>query len=211
MQSGPEVAGRPAFYPLDKFPKLNELASSWQGIRDELVRLSAPTLDIDRVGKSHAEVYEETLKYVMGGGEYGWLKGWDDSEQGNPDWTQYGLVAFDRPIPFAEAVMPRTIELLRKIEGVKICALSKMKPNVFLNTHRHPELFEQNLLQFHITLNAATENNFAYLNVAGIFNQNMMGNAIVFDGSLDHFALNASSVDRTILYMEFERSKLMVG
>ncbi len=211
MQSGPEVTSRPAFYPLDKFPKLNELASSWQVIRDEFVRLSAPTLEIDRVGKSHAEVYEETLKYVMGGGEYGWLKGWDDSEQGNPDWTQYGLVAFDKPIPFAEAIMPRTIELLRKIEGVKICALSKMKPNVFLNTHRHPELFEQNLLQFHITLDAATENNFAYLNVAGIFNQNVIGNAIVFDGSLDHFALNASPVDRTILYMEFERSKLMIG
>jgi aspartyl/asparaginyl beta-hydroxylase (cupin superfamily) len=211
MQFGLEITSRLAFYPLDKFPKLNELASSWQVIRDEFVRLSAPTLDIDRVGKSHAEVYEETLKYVMEGREYGWLKGWDDSEQGNPDWTQYGLVAFDRPIPFAEAVMPRTIELLKKIEGVKICALSKMKPNVFLNTHRHPELFEQNLLQFHITLDSATENNFAYLNVAGTFNQNVMGNAIVFDGSLDHFAINASSVDRTILYMEFERSKLTVG
>lgn len=211
MQFGPEIPGRPAFYPLDRFPKLNELASNWHVVRDELVRLNAPTLDIDRAGKSHAEVYEETLNHVMGGGEYGWLKGWDDSERGNPDWTQYGLVAFDRPIPFAAAVMPRTIELLRKIEGVKICALSKMKPNVFLNTHRHPELFEQNLLQFHITLDAATENNFAYLNVAGIFNQNVMGNAIVFDGSLDHFALNASSLDRTILYMEFERSKLMIG
>jgi beta-hydroxylase len=79
-----------------------------------------------------------------------------------------------------------------------------------LNTHRHPELYEQDLLQFHVTLDAATERNFAYLNVAGIFNQNMTGNAIVFDGSLDHFALNASPADRTILYMEFERSKLMV-
>ncbi|GLZ23056.1 aspartyl/asparaginyl beta-hydroxylase domain-containing protein [Burkholderia plantarii] len=65
-------------------------------------------------------------------------------------------------------------------------------------------------MQMHITLDAASERGFAYLNVAGHFNQNRVGNAIVFDGSLDHFALNASPQPRTIFYLEFERAKQMV-
>lgn len=65
-------------------------------------------------------------------------------------------------------------------------------------------------MQMHITLDAASERGFAYLNVAGHFNQNRVGNAIVFDGSLDHFALNASPQPRTIFCLEFERAKQMV-
>ncbi|TCK33807.1 beta-hydroxylase [Paraburkholderia sp. BL8N3] len=210
-QHVPEVTTRPAFYPLEQFPKLQELASKWEIIREEFLRLNAPTLGIDRVGKTHVEVYAETLEHIDGGGEYGWLMGWGDGDKNNPDWTQYALVAYDEPIPFAENAMPRTIEMLEGLEGIKICALSRMKPNVFLNTHRHPELHNQDLLQLHVTLDAVTERDYAYLNVAGHFNQNKVGSAIVFDGSLDHFALNASPGIRTILYMEFERSKQMVA
>ncbi|ATF88621.1 MULTISPECIES: aspartyl/asparaginyl beta-hydroxylase domain-containing protein [Burkholderia] len=208
-QHVPESTPRPAFYPLEQFPRLNELAAQWEIIRDEFLELNAPTLDIDRVGKSHVEVYAETLEHVNGGGEYGWLMGWGEGEAPNPDWTAYGLVAYDEPISFAEARMPKTLALLKRIEGIKICALQRMGPNVFLNTHRHPELHDQDMLQLHITIDAATERDYAYLNVAGHFNQNRIGNAIVFDGSLDHFALNASPSIRTILYMEFERDKQM--
>ena len=62
----------------------------------------------------------------------------------------------------------------------------------------------------HLPLETAPEANYAYLNVNGQFRQHVLGQPIVFDGSLDHFALNASHCDRTVLYVEFERDKLMI-
>ncbi len=210
-QHAPSPTDRPAFYPLAQFPRLQELALNWEVIRDECMNLDAPLLEIDRVGKNHDQVHAEIIDHVRKGGRYGWLLGWKSDGSFNRDWTQYGLVVRDQAIPFAAEAMPRTIEMLGGIKGIKVCALSRMMPNVLLSTHRHPELLEQGMLQMHITLDAAAEGNYAYLNVAGHFNQNQVGNAIVFDGSLDHFALNASPVPRTIFYMEFERDKQIQG
>lgn len=94
--------------------------------------------------------------------------------------------------------------MLSKIEGIKICAFVKLKARALLPCHTHPEIHEEKLLQLHLPLVTASERNYAYLNVMGEFRQHRCGEPIVFDGSLDHFALNESDVDRTILYMEFK-------
>jgi Aspartyl/Asparaginyl beta-hydroxylase len=78
-----------------------------------------------------------------------------------------------------------------------------MAPQTFLPLHNHPELREKGLLQMHLTLDAAASCNYAYINVDGHFRQHRPGDAFVFDGSCDHFALNASTQMRTILYLEF--------
>ncbi|NEP12736.1 MAG: aspartyl/asparaginyl beta-hydroxylase domain-containing protein [Symploca sp. SIO2C1] len=194
------------FYEIQDFPKLKALADNWEIIRDEFINLNAPLLHINRVNKSHTEVYDELVEHMEQGGEYGWLKGWGQDGP-NSDWIQYGLVILDSVIPYAIDKMPETIELLRSIQGIKVCALVKLKSNSFITSHTHPEIKEEGLLQLHITLDAAMERNFAYLNVNGEFKQHKSGSAVVFDGSLHHFALNASSCDRTILYMEFEKNK----
>lgn len=194
------------FYEIKDFPKLRYLAENWEVIRDEFINLDAPLLNINRVDKTHQEVLDELIMHMQQGGEYGWLKGWGQDGP-NSDWIQYALVAFDSIIPYAKDKMPRTIDLLGSIQGIKVCALVTLRANSFISSHRHPELHEQGLLQLHITLDTSITRNFAYLNVNGEFKQHISGSAIVFDGSLDHFAVNASSCDRTILYMEFEKDK----
>lgn len=193
-----------AFYQIEDFPALKALVENWQIVRDEFMGLDAPLLDINRVGKEHDEVYTKVMKYMEAGGTYGWLQGWGDNGV-NPDWLQYGLVMFDSAIPYAKATMPKTIELLDNIQGIKVCALVTLKSNSFIGAHRHPEIEEEDLLQLHITLDASAERNFAYLNVNGEFRQHVSGSAFIFDGSLYHFAINASSYNRTILYMEFKQ------
>jgi len=201
---------RRAFYRIESFSKLQDLAQQWEVMSAECRALDAPTLDIDRVGKSHDQVAAETMAHVQAGGEYGWLQGWG-ADGANPDWLQYALVYRDQQVPFACQTMPTTMRLLAGVRGIKVCTLAKMKAHTFLTTHSHPELRAEGLLQFHITLEAATNANYAYLNVAGEFRQNVLGSSVVFDGSLDHFALNGSQVDRTILYMEFQKDQLMVS
>lgn len=202
---------RPSFYDPNRFPQLQNLAENWELIREEFLALDAPTLTINRVGKSITEIVDEVAAHVEGGGKYGWLWGWGDDMDVMPEWTQYGLVAYDTPIPYAQAAMPGTLELLSKIPGVKLCALLRMEPNVFLGTHSHTGTWEEGLLHMQLTIDAPLTQNYAYLNVNGSFNQSSNGNLVIFDGSLDHFAVNASRAERTVLYLEFHREKHMVA
>ncbi len=172
------------------------------------MELDAPVLDIHRVGKSYEQVQAEVIEHMQRGGVYGWLKGFERGARENPDWVQYGLVVNDQAVPFARATMPKTLALLSKIDGIRVCGLARMNPHTYLATHTHPKIHVDGLLQYHITLDAPLERNYAYLNVNGEFNHNVPGDAIVFDGSLDHFALNASDEPRTILHMEFKISSL---
>jgi beta-hydroxylase len=202
---------KPAFYDLEDFPALAQLADGWAVVREEFLALDAPVLDIDRVNKSHLEVYEEVMEHLERGGKVGWLLGWDGdagsegSEQANPDWLSYGLVVFDEVPPGVADSMPKTVALLSRLKGIKTAALVKMKPHTFLTAHQHPELERENILQMHQAVDVADQGNYAYLNVDGEFFQHELGVACVFDGSLDHFAINASNHDRTILYLEFDR------
>jgi beta-hydroxylase len=198
-----------AYYPISEFPKLLELAEKWQIIREEFENLDVPVMPINRVNKLFAEVHRELISYMHQGGEYGWMIGWGGKHLENPDWLQFGLITDFSVIEWAPAYMPKTLEILQGIPGIKVCGLAKMKPNCFLTTHTHPELAEEGLLQLHITIDAPESSNFNYLNVNGEFNQNTLGNIVVFDGSQEHFAINASKLDRTILYMEFEKDVLM--
>ncbi|WHS62764.1 aspartyl/asparaginyl beta-hydroxylase domain-containing protein [Pseudomonas sp. G2-4] len=202
---------RPSFYDPSRFPKLQDLANNWEVIREEFLALDAPTLTINRVGKSITEIVDAVAAHMEEGGKYGWIWGWGDNMEIKRDWTQYGLVAYDTPIPYAQAAMPATIELLRKIPGIKLCALLRMEPSVFLSTHAHTGTWEEGLLHMQLTIDAPTTQNYSYLNVNGSFNQSTNGNLVIFDGSLDHFAVNASRAYRTVLYIEFHREKHMVA
>lgn len=199
---------RPSYYAIDHFPTLKPLAANWYKIREEFKELSEVVMDIHRFEKGHEEVLEEMESHVAKGKPFGWLIGWG-KDGPNPDWIQYPLVAYDQAIPYVAPKMQYTLQMLDKIKGIKVCALVKMKSHCFLPCHQHPEIFEEGLLQMHIPIDTARERNYAYLNVEGEFRQHNCGEPIIFDGSLDHFAINTSEKDRTILYMEFFKEELM--
>lgn len=196
-----------AFYEVADFPVLASITDQIEVIRAEFLSLTEAVMPIDRVGKNHDAVIAELQAYLASGGTYGWMKG-DGQAGGNASWLQYALMIHDVPVNEAILAMPKTMAILQAIQGIKVCALSKMKPNCYLPTHTHPEISSENMLQYHLTIDAATVHNFAYLNVDGEFRQNTLGASIVFDGSLQHFAVNASPADRTIVYMEFYRDRL---
>lgn len=202
---------RQPFYELQDFPKLHALSNNWETISAEFKRIDAPIMDINRVGKSISEVMAEIDGHMQQGLPYGWLMGWGDNDMPMRDWVQYALMAYDTPVPAAQASMPKTMELLKQVGGINLCALLRLEPQVFLRTHHHGDAWDDGLLHMQITLDAAEERNYAYLNVCGEFRQSSSGSAVIFDGSLDHFAVNASFVQRTVMYVEFDREKLRAG
>ena len=196
---------RPAFHDIADFPALQALAQHWPAMRADLDELSAPLMSVDRVGKPHSAVVAEVGSRVAAGETFGWVKGWGGEGGGsNPDWTQYGLLLGDQAIPFAKA--PRTLALLSGLRGLKVAAFARLAPGTLLPVHTHPEIAAEGLLQAHITLQAPPPSASCLLNVAGELRQHAEGCAVVFDGSLPHWALNASSADRVILYLEFNRA-----
>ena len=195
---------RQAFYDLEEFPDLQTLAQAWPEMRQDLDVLHAPLMNVDRVNKPHAAVVAEVGRRVAAGEPYGFVKGWTIQGGANPDWTQYGLVLGDQPIPFAKA--PRTLALLAGLRGLKLAAFARLAPGTVLPTHTHPEIASEGLLQAHLVLKAPAPSASCLLNVAGELRQHVTGGAIVFDGSLPHAAVNMSGEDRVILYLEFNRA-----
>ena len=196
----------PAFFRLHEFPDVAALAGEWATMRDEVMALHAPLMGVDRIGKGHGEVVAEVVRRVTAGEPFGWVKGWGGEAGGNRNWTQFGLVIGDQPIQFAVPAAPRTLRLLSKLRGLKIAAFVRLAPGTLLPTHTHPEIGAEELLQAHITLTAPRDPHSAYLNVAGQFRAHRPGSAMVFDGSLPHFAVNAAAEPRVILYLEFDRA-----
>lgn len=199
---------RAAFYAIEDFPELKEICLNWELIREELLQLDASVMNIHREGKKYAEVIENIMAEMKQGKEYGWIQGWGKNG-GNDEWIQFGLLSFNEQVntilePLISRMLPKTHEMIRKIKGVKICAFAKLKSQSMLHCHTHPEIHDEGLLQLHLPLVTAKEKNYAYLNVMGEFRQHQCGKPIIFDGSLDHFAINESDEDRTILYVEFK-------
>lgn len=199
---------RPSFYEISLFPKLENLSQKWELIQKEFKELDAPVMNINRVNKTHQEVLNELSDYIQDGNVFGWVQGWGKSGI-NPEWKQYWLVFNDNIIPYVKPNMPNTIEILAAIKGIKVCALVTLNAGSSLPCHSHPEIYEEGLLQLHIPLITAITRNYTYLNVNGEFYQYSYEKPVVFDGSLDHFAINESEMDRTILYMEFDKRLLL--
>lgn len=195
---------RPSFHPLAGFPALLELSAQWEVIRDEYRQLDAPEHDVARAGVSREEIYADVVGRGLGSG---WLQGWTHDRKPNPQWLSYALIVADAPPLDVREKMPRSVALLERIGGIKVAALNRLLPHTLISAHRHPELRAEGLLQYHLCLTTSAPPCFTYLNVNGEFVQHYPGKACVFDGSLPHFALNATREERVILYIEFHADR----
>ena len=200
------------FYNHLQFPQLREIISNYKTIKEEFVNLNIPIMDIDRENKHYQEVIKEVILQVNNGGDYGWVKGWG-VEGGNDNWLQLGLYSYDSEVnnfilePFLRKFMPKTYEMIKKVNDLFMCAIVNLKKRTLLTRHSHPYIKELNLLQLHLPLITAKTENYNYINCNGEFRQHIEGEPIIFDGSLEHFALNESDEDRIILYIEFKNNK----
>lgn len=183
-----------------RFTPLMTLSENWRIIRDECAALDREDiLDLDRTDKDH----EMVAKALVENGRAQWVKAWGENKN---KWLNWGLLIYDQFL-LGDAGAPKTTALLRRLRGLKVAALSLFKPSLLLPIHSHPELGEEQLLTFHLGLECPTD---CYLNADGEFAREENGKALTFDGSRPHYALNASTSDRLILYCEFSPDKIRI-
>jgi beta-hydroxylase len=118
----------------------------------------------------------------------------------NPDWLTYGLSYRGIQPDDAARKTPATSRLLARLRGCQVSAFSLLRAGSFIAPHTHPEL-AGHYLTLHLGLDLLAER--SYLCCESETREETPGGLIVFDGSRQHFAVNMSSKDRVILYMEF--------
>jgi len=189
------------FYAPDLFAFTQVFETHWSQIRQEYEGLGSGIVDIHRNG-THADFIESHRQH--GSVENGWAPSWQaGSSDKNYDWLTYGIGFRGRFPSEAAEKFPLTQALLSRFPCITVAAFSMMKPCIA--AHTHPRL-GGNLLTFHLGIDVAPRS--SYLNVNGVFEEERERKSIVFDGSAEHFAINVGQRNRTILYLEFDTSRL---
>jgi len=116
-------------------------------------------------------------------------------------WKRFYLKWYDASHPSAERLCPKTYELLRGIPSVKAAMFAELPPGAKLNPHRDPFAGS---LRYHLGL-ATPNDDRCMIDVDGVPYSWRDGEAVIFDETFIHWAINGTDTDRIILFCDVER------
>jgi beta-hydroxylase len=162
-----------------RFSELDRLRENWQTIRDEGLKL-----------------FDEG--YIRAAAKYNDLRFNPFFRTG---WKRFYLKWYDDPLPSAQRLCPKTVELVQSISTVRRAMLALLPPGGRLVAHRDPYAGS---LRYHlglVTPNADTCKIF----IDGEPHFWKDGEDVLFDETHIHYAENKSDVTRMILFCDVER------
>ena len=166
-----------------EFPELAPLSENWQMIRDEAFKLRD----------------EGYIRGALKNNDIGFNSFFKRG------WKRFYLKWYDRPLPSAQALCPKTVELLNRIPAVKGAMFALLDPRSHLNPHRDPFAGS---MRYHLGL--VTPNSDAcFISVDGERYHWKDGEAVLFDETYIHFVENNTDETRIILLCDIERPLTM--
>jgi beta-hydroxylase len=162
-----------------EFPDLAPLSANWQMMRDEALKLKDE-------GYIRAALHNNDIGF---------------NSFFKRGWKRFYVKWYDQPLPSAQALCPRTVELLKGIPTVKGAMFALLDPRSNLNPHRDPFAGS---MRFHLGL--VTPNSDAcFISVDGERYVWKDGEAVLFDETFIHFVENNTDETRIILLCDIER------
>jgi len=161
-------------------PDLAKLRDNWQTIRDEALNL----FDQGRIKAS--EGYND----------------WGFNSFFRSGWKRFYLKWYADPLPSAERMCPRTVELLKSIPCIKGAMFASFAPGGRLVRHRDPFAGS---LRYHLGLITPTHPGECRIFVDGIPYTWHYGEDLLFDETFIHYAENTTDQTRIILFCDVER------
>ena len=162
-----------------KFPELDVLKDNWEVIRDEAMHLFDEGY-IRAAAKNNDAGFGSFFK-----------KGW----------KRFYLKWYDKPLPSAEVLCPKTVELVNSIPSVKGAMFALLPGGSHLNPHRDPF---GGSLRYHLGL--STPNSDACrIFVDGQVYAWRDGEDVMFDETYVHWVKNETEKTRVILFCDIER------
>lgn len=163
-----------------RFPELDVLKDNWQEIREEAMRL-------------FDEGYIRAAEKDNDAGFGSFFK---------KGWKRFYLKWYDKPLPSAQTLCPRTVELVSSIPNVKGAMFALLPGGSHLNPHRDPFAGS---LRYHLGL--STPNSDACrIYVDGEQYAWRDGEDVMFDETYVHWVKNETDVTRVILFCDIPAS-----
>lgn len=168
------------FVNITLFPELLPLRQQWQTIRDEALALHNAS----------------KIRSPNGHNDIGFNSFFRNG------WKRFYLKWYSSSHPSAAKYCPRTVAILDNIPSVKAAMFAHLPPGGKLGLHRDPSCGA--LLRYHLGL-ATPNHNDCWISVDGERYSWRDGEAVMFDETYLHTALNGTAEDRIILFCDIER------
>lgn len=161
------------------FPELDLFREHWREIRDEALSLSS---------EGHIRA---ALKHNDASFNSFFKEGW----------KRFYLKWYERPLPSAQALCPRTVALVNRVPGVRAAMFTLLPAGAHLNPHRDPFAGS---LRYHLGLVTPNDDACRIL-VDGQVYSWRDGEDVLFDETFVHWAENRTAQDRIIFFCDVER------
>ncbi|HEV2539194.1 MAG TPA: aspartyl/asparaginyl beta-hydroxylase domain-containing protein [Frateuria sp.] len=161
------------------FPQLDLLQANWQTIREEALHLFDE--GYIRAAEKHNDASFNSF-----------------FKQG---WKRFYLKWYGEPLASAEALCPRTVELLQAVPSIKAAMFATLAPHSKLNPHRDPFAGS---LRYHLGLITPNSRD-CRIFVDGQEHAWGDGKDVVFDETYVHWVENNTDQTRVILFADVER------
>jgi len=164
---------------LAHFPELKLLADNWQVFRDEGQVLY-------RAGHVKASKEYDDIGF---------------NSLFRRGWKRFYLKWYGQPHPSALALCPKSVALLQRVPSVKAAMFTLLPDGAKLHRHRDPHAVS---LRYHLGL-VTPNNDKCRIYFDGEPYSWHDGEAVLFDATYIHHAVNESGIDRLILIADIER------
>jgi beta-hydroxylase len=161
------------------FPQLDLLQANWQTIRDEALRLT----DAGHIRGTTRNDDASFNSFIKQG------------------WKRFYLKWYGEPLASAQALCPKTVELLNAIPEIKAAMFATLAPHSKLNPHRDPFAGS---LRYHLGLVTPNSRD-CRIFVDGEEHAWGDGKDVVFDETFVHWVENTTDQTRVILFADVER------
>ncbi|MHC8370784.1 aspartyl/asparaginyl beta-hydroxylase domain-containing protein [Pseudomonas sp. MDT1-85] len=162
-----------------KFAELDVLKDNWEVIRDEAMHL-------------FDEGYIRAAENNNDAGFGSFFK---------KGWKRFYLKWYDKPLPSAEALCPKTVALVSSIPNVKGAMFALLPAGSHLNPHRDPFAGS---LRYHLGLSTPNSDH-CRIFVDGQVYAWRDGEDVMFDETYVHWVKNETGQTRVILFCDIER------
>ena len=174
------LVGDKTFFTSETFPWVAEIEKNWQDIRSELDQVLA-----NAVIPNFQDVSEQQREITT------------DDKWKTFIFTFYGHVREENC-----RRCPKTVELLKKIPGMKTAFFSILAPNKHIPAHRGPY---NGVLRFHLGLKIPQNSENCKIRVGNDFGHWQAGKSLLFDDSYEHEVWNDTPEERVVLFVDFLR------
>jgi beta-hydroxylase len=168
-----------AFPDRKRFTDVDVLRDNWETIRDEAAGLS----DQGHIRDALKDTDASFSSFIKAG------------------WKRFYVKWYGDPLPSAQALCPKTVELVNRIPRVKAAMFALLPPGVTLNLHRDPFAGS---LRYHLGLMTPNSRD-CHIFVDGQEYFWRDGEDVIFDETCAHWVENKTDQTRVILLCDLER------